>query len=1068
MKPSLLILSLLTMCAASCQPITITGKVINEDNEPIAGATITIKQFSYSTTTDAKGQFTIDHSPFTDTLLISAIGYEPLTYIIDHLPQTIGRPVTIVLHRKIKTLGEVVINTGYQQLYAERSTGAFEKLDNNIVNRRVSTDIISRLEGVSSVYFDNRNIGGGAITIRGRSTLFANAYPLIIVDNFPYEGSLSNINPNDVEDITVLKDAAATSIWGVRAGNGVIVITTKKGKYKKPPSLQFNTNITVGTKPDLFYTQDISAADFIDLETYLFSKGFYNGDIANNTTRPPLTPVVELLAQRRAGLINAADSARLIDPLRSIDVRNDLDKYFYRHAVAQQYAINYSGGAENINYVFSFGYDKNLSSEVRNGSERLTFSSRSSYTPLKFLELSIGLVYTSQQIESGNNPGQNIRVGNGKGLYPYALLAGKDGEPLPVVKDYRYSFIDTAGAGKLLDWKYRPLQELSIADNKAEQSHIRYNFTASFRVSSYFKIDLLYQYEQQKSERKNLSQQNSYSARNLFNRYYNPSLNRSAVPLGSVLDQYYTVYSSHNGRVQANYHRSWSFIHDVAVIGGAELRQSRSSSANYRTYGYNDDVLTYTNVNFIDIMPIYAALTSPQLVPNPQNFSAGISRFVSLYANAAYTFKNRYVFSASGRKDASNLFGVESNQKWVPLWSAGFSWMLNKEKFYKLDFLPYLKIRFTYGYSGNVDNSLSAFTTLRYTTGAMFTSQQYATIQNPPNPELRWEKLRIANIGFDFALKNDRISGSIDYYRKYGKDLIGLSPVDPTTGVTSSLLTFTFKGNVASMKADGIDLVLNTKNIDGKFSWASSFILSHSSARVTKYIPADLSAYVYLEYGTTINPIPGKPLYTIYSYPWAGLDPATGDPMGYINGAPSKDYSALTTTTVDKLVYHGSAIPVFFGSLRNSFSWKNFSVSANLVYKLNYYFRRTSLSYSSLFNNWSGHADYAKRWQKPGDENYTYIPSFIYPNSDPNRDNFFITSSPLVEKGDHIRLQDISFSYTVQKTNKRSWFKTIQLYSYLNNLGIVWKANKAGLDPDYFAGGYPLPKTYAIGIKTTF
>jgi TonB-linked SusC/RagA family outer membrane protein len=1047
---------------SSCQSITINGKIIDENGKPIPNATITIKQSNKKTISDQYGLFTIHDSRLTDTLIVSAVGYETTEE-----PNNVRGLITITLKRKITTLAEVIVSTGYQDLPQERATGSFEKIDADLLNRSVSTDFLSRLEGVSSVYFDKRGIGSGAFSIRGRSTIFANAVPLIVVDNFPYDGDINNINPDDIESITILKDAAAASIWGVRAGNGVIVINTKKGKYKKSPALQFNSSITIGKKPDLFYAPAISSSDFIDVETFLFGKGFYNGDISNSTTRPPISPVVEILAKRRAGQLSATDSATQIDALRKLDVRNDLLKYFYRNSFTQQYTLSYSGGSDNMTYFLSAGYDRIFPNLLRNNSNRITFNSAASYTPVKFLEFTVSAVYTGIQSLSGN-PAQNITSGGNKSLYPYAQLADENGNPLPIIKDYRYSFIDTAGAGKLLDWKYRPLQELNEANNKTNQSDYRFDFTTSFKYNDHFSLAVLYRFEKQTAETKNLYSQNTYIVRNLVNRFYNPATNKYGVPLGEIMDRSFSSLLSHNGRLQANYSQTWQGVQDITAIAGAEIKQTQMQSSLYRVYGYSDDVLTYTNVDLIDNLPVYGGLASSQPIPNPENFSAGVLRFVSLFANAAYTYNKKYTASFSARRDASNLFGVASNQKWVPLWSSGLSWQLDKEKFYRWNRLPYLRLRLTYGYNGNVDNSLSAFTTLRYTSGALFTSQQYAIVQNPPNPELQWEKTAVLNFGLDFSFKNDRISGSLEYYRKTGKDLIGFSPVDPTTGVQSTTLTFTFKGNVAAMKGNGFDLILNTHNLIGKLKWTSNLIFDYAASKVTRYLLANTNASSFLNYGTSINPVPGRPLYAIYSYPWAGLDPATGDPQGFLNGVVSKNYTALTNVTVDDLVYKGSAVPLFFGSLRNTFSWKNFSLSANILFKLDYYFRRTSVSYTSLFNNWIGHSDYIKRWQKPGDENFTNVPSLIYPNSNVNRDNFYISSEPLVERGDHIRLQDIALSYSIPGMKKKLPFKNLQVYTYMDNIGILWKANKAGLDPDYFSGGYPLPFTISFGIKTNF
>lgn len=492
-------------------------------------------------------------------------------------------------------------------------------------------------------------------------------------------------------------------------------------------------------------------------------------------------------------------------------------------------------------------------------------------------------------------------------------------------------------------------------------------------------------------------------------------------------------------------------VHDMIILAGTELRQLQSADHTFRTYGYSDELLTFGTVNWSANLPVYGNLANPQLVPNPASFSEGTLRFVSLYANGSYTYKEKYIVSASIRKDASNLFGVNANQKWIPLWSAGLAWKASGR----------IKLRASYGYNGNTDNSLSAFTTINYFTNAMFTTLPYARVNNPPNPELRWEKQSLLNIGVDFNTKDKRIEGSIDFYTKNGEDLIGNSPVEQTTGVQSLQGTFSYRGNVAAMSGKGIELALNTINIKGIVNWKTNFLFNYNATKVTRYTRTDLNAGAYLGLGLTVNPIVGKPLYTIYSYQWAGLDPNKGDPLGFIDGQSSKDYTALVNVTVDKLKYHGSAIPTIFGALRNEWEYKNIALSCNITYKFGYYFKRSSVNYTSLLNNWRGHSDYANRWQKPGDELSTNVPSMIYPNPSVNRDNFYNSSSVLVEKGDHIRLQDIALSWNFKKSQ-------IRIYAYINNIGILWKANKQDLDPDYFDSGFPLPTTYSLGFKTNF
>ncbi|MBN8835739.1 MAG: SusC/RagA family TonB-linked outer membrane protein [Sphingobacteriia bacterium] len=1039
-------------------------------HKAIEAATIQLLNSKAKAVSNAKGMFTIEVTAPKDTLSINAFGYAPLKIL---LKPTLNRQkeIHILLTPQTTTLQNVTVNTGYQTIPKERVTGSFEKIDQKLLNNRVSSDILSRLENISSVYFDRRN-NNQSISIHGLSTIYANAAPLIVLDNFPYDGDINNINPNDVENITILKDAAAASIWGVRAANGVIVITTKKGQYNKKPVVELNANITVGSKPNLYYAPFLRSEDFIAVEQFAFDKGYYNSAINNTTNRPVLSPVVELLAAKKAGSIPASVADAQIEALKKNDVRNDFEKYVYRNSVNRQFSLRYSGGAEKYHYALSAGYDRNTDYLVRNGSQRISLQLNNSFMIAKGLEFAMQLGWAQIQ-KDNNNSGSSMGNPTGKNLYPYAQLADSNGIALATPKDYRQAYLDTAGGGKLLDWKYRVLDEINMANNRYKQNDLMLQAGLNYRINQHFNISVLYRYEKQNGNTRNLYNANTYLSRNLINLFSQISAGqvKYAVPQGSILDATFTEMLSQSGRAQMNYHQAWRKEQELTMLGGFEVKEVKNNSSLYRTYGYNAGTLTYGNVNWVDLQPIYGNISASQLIPNPGSFSETQLRYVSGYFNAAFSYQKKYLLSISARKDASNLFGVSSNQKAVPLWSAGIAWNINKEHFFHNASVPLLKLRITYGYNGNVDNTVAAVSTFKYSNNAPYTGLPYGVLQNPPNNDLRWEKTAVFNAGIDFAILSGRISGSADYYLKNGYDLIGQAALDPTLGVLNPAQTaFAYKGNVANMSGKGIDINITTQNLRGRFGWNTTVIFNYNSSKVTQYNASATTAASYVGSGTLVNPVVGRPLYAVYSYRWAGLDSLTGDPRGYLNGQISKDYTNIVNASVDQLNYHGSATPLYFGSVRNSFSYKQWSLSFNIAFKLDYYFLRSSINYSTLLSQWRGHPDYNKRWQQPGDESFTQVPSFIYPISNSNRETFYNYSSVLVEKGDHIRLQDISVSYQFDSkmlaANKL--FKSVQLYAYLNNLGLLWKANRSGLDPDYPSAGFPLPKTVAIGCRIQF
>jgi len=1037
---------------------SISARVINETTRaPLAGVTVTIKNGA-SAVTDSSGYFKIAYSGASPVLQLSSVGYFPFEARINasqHL---------FMLKPHAISMEEVTVNNGYQQLPRERSTGSFDKIDNTLLNRSVSPNILDRLEGTASSLYFSKVLGKSDLFIRGLSTLQGNTTPLIVLNNFPYDGDINTINPDDVESITVLKDAAAASIWGARAGNGVIVITTKKGKYSEPFSVSLNSSVTVQNEPDIYKARNFMASpDYISVEKYLFSQGQYDGDLSG-IRHPVISPVVEILSRERDGTISQADGDAQINALSKNDVRSDYEKYVYRKAVTQQYTLGLSGGSDKINYLMNAGLDKNNLSLTGNDTRRNTFYTALNIKPVSRLEISSTITYTDYK--SDFNGLQNISPGGNKaGLYPYARLADDEGNPVAVAKDYRYGYIDTAGQGTLENWHYKPLDELKNQQHATISQEVLLNLGIAYNVSQQLSLEVRGQYQKNYSENRNFYGPSSYFARNLVNRYTNitdGNLTQN-ITAGGILDETYSSVTAYNMRAQMNYHATYGKAHTLYIIAGAETRENKLTSQTGREYGYNDDILTYMPVDYITRFKLYGTLGSGN-IPQNSGFSGILNRYVSFFGNAAYSYKNKYTLSASVRKDASNLFGVNTNQKWNPFWSAGTGWKISGESFYHASWLPFLKARVTYGYSGNINNGLSALAIIQYNTGAEVTNLPYAVATQPSNPNLRWERTGTLNWGLDFATAKNIITGSVEYYVKKSSDLLEPVPVDATTGARGSLIT----KNAADLNTKGVDIKLSSSLMLGKIKWEGQILFSSVKNKVTKYLYQYATKNAYINTGYLITPFEGGDPYALVCYRWGGLDPENGDPLGYIDGKVSKDYVKLTTpATFNDLVIKGTTRPPYFGSFRNSFYYKGFGISANIVFKWGYYFRRDALQYDELFNNWIMNSEYAQRWQKPGDEKTTNVPSLTYP-SDSYRDQFYANSEATVEKGDHIRLQDIraSYDFTIN-SHGRQIVRDVQLYLYLNNVGIIWRANKLGIDPDY-GTALPAALSTSIGVKVIF
>lgn len=1066
MKNTLLMILMCCGWIAARAQEPLKGKVVsNVGAKPLAGVNVSIKATNKRTQTNGDGFFEFKGISGEVRLSFSLVGYGTKEITI-YVP--LKNELVVVMEENSLQLAEVSVSTGYQDVPKERATGAFSRIDRNLFNQQQSTDIISRLEAVgNSISVDRRTSGTtGGISIRGISTIQGVGGPLIVLDNFPYEGDLSNLNPNEVESISFLKDAAASSIWGAKAGNGVIVITTRKSKLNQQLKANFNAAITAGEKPDLFYGSQMSTSEYIELEQSLFNRGYYDPQIAS-ITRPALSPVVELLLKQRSGALTAAATEAQLASWKGIDVRDEVEDKVYETLLNQQYALDLQAGGNNYAWLFSGGYDRNKDN-LSAGFERYNLRYQQQWEVLKGLQLNADVWYTYSRNKSGKTAYNAYSVLGGVGLYPYAQLADGDGNALPVAKDYGLGYLETAGGGRLLDWKYYPLRDYLEDRNESTSQDLVANFGLRYTLAKGLTAELKYRFERQQVMGLGIQSENSYAARSMVNRFTQLPAGSDPVykvPKGGIRTENNSQLNSQDLRGQLNYNRNWK-DHGVAVIAGAERRNAISSGQVYRKYGYQEDTWRTGIVDYTTTYPtiVYGAM---QFIPDVDGLTGLTKRFVSFYGNGAYTYKERYLVSVSGRRDASNLYGVNTNEKWNPLWSVGVGWVASAEPFLASEVLPYLKLRSSYGVSGNTDQGKSAVTIMSYSGTNAYTNSPAARIEKFANPELKWEKVRMFNVGMDFRLKGERLSGSMDYFEKRGLDLFGTDLLDYTGGAGNSMVK-----NVAKMKGKGIDVELNSINLKGKLGWNTQLNMSFYKDEVTAYYINSYEGSRFIGTGsfTGVSGLVGKPVYGIFSYRWAGLDPQTGDPRGYLNGAVSKDYTLLTGsgTGIEDLVYHGSALPTVYGSLGNTISYGNWQLTVRLLYKFGYYFRNNALSDLSLYSGSIASGQYSRRWQQPGDEVHTNVPSVAYPYNS-RRDSFYGGSEVNVEKGDHIRLQYITLGYDLDKRKLRGLpVDAIHFFLNVNNIGLLWKATKERVDPDYPLNAILPGKTVSIGLRSTF
>ncbi|WP_029281374.1 SusC/RagA family TonB-linked outer membrane protein [Pedobacter sp. R20-19] len=1008
----------------------------------------------------AGGQFEINKPKNGDTIRFTATGYTGIYRIYAG-----ANFLSVKMTEAVKQLDEVVVQTGYQTVKPNEINAAVSLINEQALSARVGSNILDRLIGQSSGLMLQTGKSNGnpqnttGLTIRGLGTINGPLDPLIVLDGFIYEGDISNLNPNDVESVSVLKDAAAASIWGARAGNGVIVITSKRGKLNQAMQVAFSAGYVVQTLPELKKMNQLEASDYMMVERQLFDAGYFN-DRINTTPFYALTPAVEILLAMRNGTLNRQAGESQLETLGRQDTRQAYLDNFYTQALTQQYNLSLKGGGEKNSYLLSAAYDR-TKGETYNTTAKLNLHFANDFKITKNLALSTNMYYTNSTANSGRPAFNSLSIG---GRYPaYLDFAGG----AKMAYQYRPAYTDTLAGGKLLDWAYYPLDDYRYNQYQTKTQEFFASAGLRYQIVDGLNIQLSYQYQKQDVTLTQTADAASYAARNLVNTYsqYNPATGqiKYIVPKGGILATNTTAVNSYTGRAQLNYNKIFG-LHAVNAMAGAEARSAGTQAGSNRRLGYQADPLYFSVVDELTYYPELLTGTYSQLAGS-NTLTQTDYRFVSLYANVAYSYRGRYTLSSSIRRDGSNIFGANTNDKWKPLWSAGLGWKLAEEGFYNLDWLPVFTLSSTFGYSGNVDLTKTALPIATYATNST-TGLPFSRIQAINNPDLRWEQLSQLNFKLDFELQRQYLTGSFSWYVKKGTDLYGNAPYDYTTwGARSELVR-----NIAGMKGYGFDLDIHSKNLNaGQFSWNTDLYLSYNQSKTTKYYSATgTGLYGILSGGTYITPIEGYPLYSIAAYRWGGLD-ASGNSQGYLNGALSTDYAAIAAEAAASganLEYKGSASPTYFGSLINTFRWKSLSLSVNLNYKLGYQVRKPSLAYSQLISNGTGNREFAQRWQKPGDELLTNVPAFIYPASSA-RDAFYAGSTVNIMPGDHIRLDYVRLAYNVNTTLWKFPFRNLEIYSGLQNAGILWKANRYGYDPDY-TNVVPPARQFIFGFRAAF
>lgn len=1005
-------------------------------------------RYSGKTSQHTSGKFELTIQSFPDTIQFLAYGYATVTRIV-HGPTALNIRMTPISQQ----LEEVLISTGYQTLNPNEANGAITTLTESDLRKRVSGNILDRImghsSGITKMIGKQESAFGTGVLVRGLGTINGPLEPLIVLDGFIYDGNIENINPNDVAHVSILKDASAASIWGARAGNGVIVITTKKGDYNQPLQVSFQSNQSLQRPSNLSRYVGVDAKTEIEIEKFLYEKGYFNS--ALRTPYSPLTPIVNLLVQHTEGKISEEQFKQSLSFWEKQDAKENYLNEFYRNAYTQNYNLQFNGGAEKVNYMFGTSFSRNineLSADVQN----LNLRFNNQYKISNKLSFGTNFYLTRNTNKSGRPSYGSIRLG-GNRRSNYLAFRDVEGNPLSIDYGFRNTYTDSIGVNKLLDWKFYPAVDDFFVDRNIRRVELNSSAILSYRLLSNLNIDASLQYQISEQDQPIHYKIDSYYTRNLINSYTqeNPTTGvlTFPVPKGGILTNTASSINSFTYRGQVNFKEVFNG-HWINAMVGIEFRGSgKRLKIEDNHYGYFEDPLSYS---IVDNMAFYRHyINGGQIRLGKSNSIQKTDyRFISMYGNFSYNYLNRYILTGSLRSDGSNVFGANVNDRWTPLWSAGIGWDLSNEDFFDSTTLSKLKLVGTYGVSGNVDMTKTASPIGSVSVNSL-TNLPTMRISNVNNPELSWEKQSQLSIRTEIENYSKRVRAAVSFFKKYGSDLYAQAPYDFTGWGNSA----TILQNVAKMEGSGVEIDLNTINLTRKnFKWNTSLYFNWNDNKTTEYYNnsgySDMS--LLLGSGDRINPLVGKSLYGMAAYLWNGLN-EQGDPIGYINGKESVDYQGIYSYGVsngDNIQYIGSGTPTYYGTLSNQLNFRSFSLAIGLRYDMGYYFRKSSMIANGIIGG-TIHVDYLRRWQNPGDEMITDIPRFSYPLNS-LRESFYQQSTVHALPGDHIRLDHIRLNYLLNTSQWHVPFRSFQISLGLENGPAIWIKNKYKIDPHFIGG----------------
>lgn len=1066
---------------------SVTGLVTDaSNNEPLIGASVTLTPAgiklnggkSLGTMTDVDGKFSISLPAGVSELEFRYVGFDNL--IIKLSPGK--NDYTVAMNSATTTLNDVVV-TGYQKIDRRKLTASVTKMEVDQAKLGAVMNIDQALSGQVAGLAATQNSGApGAplkIRIRGTSSLQGTQDPLWVIDGVPmngtempktedlkdidnlYQSSIGGLNPADIESITVLKDAAATAIYGTRAANGVIVVTTKSGKQGKA-SVSFSTRLSYSPRPDIDRLNLLNSDEKVNLELDLLASSFSYRDAKGAVART-IADAGETDAFKAGGW-NAlsANTRNRIDALRSINT--DWNSILFRSTLNQEYNLSVSGGGDKATYYSSLGYQNENGNVPGVGMNRFNMVLKTNYRLSDSFKTGASLFVNRRKRDSylTDNDGFTNPVYYSRRANPYQLPYDQNGA---------YLYDKDIQGREDSDLKYNVFEERANTDYTQEATGVTALIDADLRITRWLKgyTQIGLQYDQ--TDTQSYAGGETYAMRKEFYRTEIMGADgqrKTFLPYGGRHVQSKGTNKQINWKGQLEFKNRFGQDHEVELMAGSELRKTWYDYFSSSAYGYDPKTLTskpviFPNESWARTFPLHSE-------------SKTENAYASFYATGSYALFSRYILGGSVRFDGSDLFGVDKKYRFLPLYSASALWRVSDEAFLEdSDWLNNLAFRASYGIQGNIDKSTSSFVMGDYKNISILpgVSEDVIVLGGAPNRRLRWEKTHTANLGLDVAILENAVTFSVDAYYRKGSDLISLKMLPLESGFLSTLV------NWAGMRNRGVELALSTRNISNRnLTWTSNFNIAYNENTVLQES---------VPFNQTTPSRQGYPVSAIFAYKTAGLDNEgmplflnkNGEKVSAVEFLQLNAAGASTLSAAEQrelYTYMGSGEPLWTGGFINNFSCRNFDLGININFNLGA-LTRIQPSYSNVWfdRGMNTNRDILDRWTP--ENNSSSLPALMADGFRPaervqyGEFSLYSMLDTWVKRTDYARLQSVTFGYTVpSKSIKRFGLASLRVALEARNLWVVATDYHNFLDPETMGNPFaqPIPRSYTLNLSLKF